>query len=131
MPDSDNCESVDDQLRDLRSSISDLGYQIDSFKAKTAAALGLGVFLLLLSTLAAYDSFNGRQAIWQTVGIGREALWWISVVGSCAALGLLVYGLFRVKRSDTNASARLEQMEQRYAELIEQKTHLQKTGEIG
>ena len=41
MVDSDKVESLDAQLNDLRSGISDLGYQIDSYKTKTAAALGI------------------------------------------------------------------------------------------
>src|SRR5438876_1092041 len=49
MPDPDNIKFLDTQLEEMRSDISDLGYQVDSYKTKTAAALGGGVFLLLLA----------------------------------------------------------------------------------
>jgi hypothetical protein len=131
MPDSDNCESIDDQLRNLRSNISDLGYEIDSFKAKTAAALGLGVFLLALSALAMFDVLSVKQVVWQMLGVTRDALIWIAAIGGSASVTLLLFGFLRVKRSDTGASTRLEQMEQQYAELVEQKSHSQRTGDIG
>jgi hypothetical protein len=125
MPDSDNCESIDVQLKNLRSSISDLGYEIDSYKATTAAALGFGVFLLLLSAGAAYDLLSSRQLVWQMFGVSREALTWIAAMVGSGAVILLLYGLLRLRRSDTDASARLEQMEQQYAELVERQNHAQ------
>lgn len=124
MPDSDNCESVDAQLRNLRSSISDLGYEVDSFKAKTAAALGLGVFLLLLSAGAAYDLISSKQLVWQLLGISREALTWITAIAGSVAIGLLLYGLLLTKGADSDARTRLEQMEEEYAELVERQNSL-------
>ena len=126
MPDPDNSESIDDQLRNLRSNISDLGYEIDSFKAQTAGALGLGVFLLLLAALAAYDLFSGKQVVWQMLGVSRAALRWIAGAIGGVSVILLLYGLLRIKRSDNEASARLEQMEQQYAELVERQSLLAK-----
>ena len=126
MPDSDNRESIDVQLRNLRSNISDLGYEVDSFKAKSAAALGLGVFLLLLSAGAAYDLISSKQLVWQMLGVSREALTWTTVVVGCAAIGLLAYGLFLMKGADSDARARLEQMEEEYAELVERQDLLAK-----
>jgi hypothetical protein len=129
MPDPENYESIDDQLRNLRSNISDLGYEIDSFKAQTAGALGLGVFLLLLAALVAYDLFSGKQVVWQMLGVSRAALRWIAgVIGGIGVI-LLSYGLLRIKRSDNEASARLEQMEQQYAELVERQTYSQETSD--
>jgi|SRR5215510_3946311 len=119
MPDSDNCESIDVQLRNLRSSISDLGYEVDSFKAKIAAALGLGVFLLLLSAGAAYDLFSTKQLVWQMLGVSREALTWITAIAGSVAIGLLLYGFLLMRGADSDARARLEQMEEQYAELVE------------
>ena len=124
MPDSDNCESIDVQLRNLRSSISDLGYKVDSFRAKTAAALGLGVFLLLLSAGAGYDLISARQLVWQMLGVSREALTWITAIAGSVAIGLLSYGLLLTKGADSDARARLEQMEEEYAELVERQNSL-------
>jgi len=130
MLDPDNCESIDDQLRNLRSNISDLGYEIDSFKAQTAGALGLGVFLVLLAALAAYDLFSGKQVVWQMLGVSRAALSWIAGAIGGVSVILLLYGLLRIKRSDNEAGARLEQMEQQYAELVERQSLLAKTGDL-
>jgi hypothetical protein len=129
MPDPENYESIDDQLRNLRSNISDLGYEIDSFKAQTAGALGLGVFLLLLAALVAYDLVSGKQVVWQMLGVSRAALRWIAGVIGGTAVIFLSYGLLRIKRSDNEASARLEQMEQQYAELVERQTYSQETSD--
>ena len=121
MPGPDNFESLDAQLKNLRSSISDLGYQVDSFKTKTAAALGLGVFLLLLAAGAAYDLVTAKRGVWLMLGVGREALVWIaSGLGGIAA-SLLLVGFRRVRRSDDSEKARLEQMEHEYAELVERR----------
>lgn len=119
MGDPDNVDSLDKQLSTLRSGISDLGYQIDSYKAKTAAALGAGVFLSFLAALAAYDLAAGNGGVWLIVGITREALVWMARGLGVAAAILLVAGFRRVRKSDTVIRARLDSMEREYAELIE------------
>ena len=124
MPDSENRESIDVQLQTLRSSISDLGYEVDSFKAKIAGALGLGVFLLLLSAGAAYDLISAKQLVWQMLGVSREALTWITAIAGGVAIGLLWYGLALMKGADSNARAKLEQLEEEYAELVERQNAL-------
>jgi uncharacterized protein YoxC len=118
---SDKSESLDAQLNNLRSTISDLGYQVDSFKTKTAAALGLGVFSLLLAGGAAYDLVAAKSGVWLTLGVAREDLVWIAGGLGAIAFVLLVIGFLRVKRSDGSVKTRLEQMEQEYAELVEQR----------
>lgn len=121
MVDSDKVESLDAQLNDLRSGISDLGYQIDSYKTKTAAALGAGVFLLFLAALAAYDLIAGRRGVWLTVGItGDELTWLASGLGVAATIFLMV-GFRRLRQADTGIRARLDSMEREYAELVERR----------
>lgn len=119
MPDPDIVESVDAQLKNLRSSISDLGYQVDSYKTTTAAALGGGVFLLLLAAGATYDLVTRTGGIWLMLGVTREAFIWITIALGCTALLLLAFGLRRVRETDFALRARLEQMELEYAELLE------------
>jgi hypothetical protein len=119
MVDSDKVESLDAQLSRLRSGISDLGYEIDSYKTKTAAALGLGVFLAFLAALAAYDLAVGKGGVWLTVGITRESLTWLARGLGVTALILLIYGFHRVRRTDTSIRDRLDSMEREYAELLE------------
>lgn len=121
MADSDKVESLDAQLNDLRSGISDLGYQIDSYKTKTAAALGAGVFLLFLAALAAYDLIAGKRGVWLMVGISGEALTWLASGLGVAATILLMIGFRRVKHTDTRIRARLDSMEREYAELVERR----------
>ncbi|MEK6406893.1 MAG: hypothetical protein AABN34_08015 [Acidobacteriota bacterium] len=121
MPDPDNVELFDAHLKNLRLGISDLGQQVDSYKTKTAGALGGGIFLLLLAAGAAYDLALRRGGAWQTLGVTRETLIWIvSVVGG-AAIALLLLAFVRVRRRDINLDARLDQMEQEYAELLERR----------
>jgi len=121
MSDPDRTESIDAQLSSLRSSISDLGYQVDSSKTKTAAALGLGVFLLLLAGGAAYDLIAGKRGVWLMLGVTREALIWIAAALGCTGIILMIFGFRRVSRPDLRAKAKLEQMEQEYADLVERR----------
>jgi hypothetical protein len=121
MPDPDNVEFLEAQLRIMRSSISDLGYQLDSYKTKTAAALGGGVFLLLLAAGAAYDLVAGKVGMWLTLGATRESLVWITCGLGAGATILLVFGFLRVRRSEISAKARLEELEQEYANLLERR----------
>jgi hypothetical protein len=121
MSDPDNVEALDAQLKKMHSSISDLGYQVDSYKTKTAAALGGGVFLLLLAAGAAYDLVAGRVGVWLMLGATRETLVWITSGLGAGATILLVFGFRRGRRSEISPKAKLEQMEQEYAELLERR----------
>jgi hypothetical protein len=119
MSDPDTGNSIDAQLSNLRSGISDLGYEIDAYKTRTAAALGAGVFLLLLGAGAAYDLVTGKVGMWSRLGVTHDALIWITIgLGGSATL-LLVVGFRRARRADVAVRARLEQMELEYAELLE------------
>lgn len=121
MPDSDNVEFLDAQLKNLRSSISDLGYQVDSYKTKTAGALGAGVFLLFLAAGAAYDLVAGKGGVWLILGVTRESLVWIASGLGISATILLMLGFRRVRLSDTGVRAKLDLMEREYAELLERR----------
>jgi len=112
--------SIDSQLKNLRLSISDLGHQIDSYKTKSAASAGAGVFLLLLAALAAYDLLTGKSEVWKVQGLSREGLFWIAAAFGAGALILLAYALARTRRRDRSLDDKLDRMEQDYAELIEQ-----------
>lgn len=119
MPHSESAESIDIRLRKLRAGISDLGHQIDSYKAKTAGAFGAGVFLFLLAAGAVYDLIAGRSAVWLARGATRETIPWIASGLGAASIVLLVLALARIKRRDTALDGKLEQMEKEYAELLE------------
>jgi hypothetical protein len=121
MVDSDKVEPLDAQLSDLRSAISDLGYQIDSYKTKTAAALGAGVFLLFLAALAAYDLIAGKRGVWLMVGITGDELTWLASGLGVAATFFLMVGFRRLRQTDSGIRARLDSMEREYAELVERR----------
>jgi hypothetical protein len=121
MPDPNDVEFLEAQLKKMRSTISDLGYQVDSYKTKTAAALGGGVFLLLLAAGAVYDLVAGKVGMWLTLGATRETLVWITSGLGAGATILLVFGFRRVQRSEISAKAKLEELEQEYADLLERR----------
>jgi len=121
MPDPGIVESLDAQIENLRSSISDLGYEVDSYKTRTGAALGGGVFLLLLGAGAAYDLATNNGGTWLMLGVSREAFVWMTIFLGGGATILLMLGFLRVRGSDEALRARLEQMELEYAELLDRR----------
>ena len=121
MSDSDEHETLDSRLKNLRSGISDLAYQIDTYRSKTAAALGAGVFLSFLATLAAYDLVTGKGGVWLALGITRETLVWLARGVGVTAVILLMVGFRRVRLTDAGVRERLDLMEREYSELLERK----------
>jgi hypothetical protein len=119
-----NVASIDAQLNILRSSISELGHQIDSYKTKSAAAAGAGVFLLLLAALAAYDLSTGKSEVWRVQGLSREILVGTAIAFGSGAITLLIYAVARMRRQDHSLDAKLDLMEQEYAELNEQRSRI-------
>src|SRR5262249_16627590 len=88
-------QSQNDRIRDLGSDIRDLGHEIDSRKAGIAAAMGGGVFLLLLAVGAFYDLASGNTSIWNVIGASRDAVWLVAIVLVIAGAGLLAWGVMR------------------------------------
>lgn len=128
MLDADSVDSLDDQLDELRSSISDLGYQVDAYKTKTAAALGAGVFFLFLAALGAYDLVASNGGVWLNLGLSHENVVWISSALGAGAVILLILGFLRVRASDNGVRAKLERMEREYAKLLERRDGARRTG---
>jgi hypothetical protein len=97
------------RLNDLRSRISDTGEQIDRHNAKTAAALGGGVFLGLLAAGAGYDVANGKGGLWLALGISQPSLVWLAIGLASACLILLtaagVHHRSRDRRRESNLAA--------------------------
>src|SRR5262245_57867454 len=89
-----------DRIRELRSDIRDLGYEIDSRKAAIAAAMGGGVFLLLLAAGAFYDLVSGNTSIWNIVGASRNVIWLVAGLLAAAGAGLLALGVVRHRLRD-------------------------------
>lgn len=115
---------TDAELQSLRSQISDLGYQIDSYKAKKAAAFGLGVFLLMLAIGAVYDLVTGNSGVWMMLGVSRDSLNWIAAGLGVVSLTLLGIGAGLIVRRDKSLPARLDEMERNYAELLDARNQM-------
>jgi hypothetical protein len=121
MPHPERAEPIDAELMSLRSRISDLAYKIDIHKTKTGAALGAGLFALLLAAGAGYDLIEGKAAAWSMVGVTRSTLTLIALALAFTGVLLLTIGLLRVTHRDTSRDIELDKMEQEYADLLEVK----------
>ncbi|HEX8183195.1 MAG TPA: hypothetical protein VF747_00540 [Blastocatellia bacterium] len=118
--------SVDTQLTQLRSQISDLGFELDSQKSGIAASMGAGVFLLLLGVIAGYDLFKGNAGIWSPLGVTRDLLLFIACGLGAAGVALLIQGLIRQRRRDREPEARLAELEEEYSRLLDHREAISK-----
>lgn len=115
---------VDRRIRELREQISDAGQEVDSYKARTAAALGGGVFLLLLALGAWYEILAGSPSIWTAIGLTRTGFYFIAGALAASSLGLLALAWIRERRRDLAREARLDELEEEFADLVERKNSI-------
>ena len=113
-------ESVQERRRELKSRIEELGGRVDSYKARTAAAMGAGVFILLIAGGAVYDHFTKNRSVWGTLGVSRDGLSWVAGGLVLAGASLLAIGVFRGRRRDTVPNSKLAELENELAELREE-----------
>ncbi|MCI0487000.1 MAG: hypothetical protein L0229_10410 [Blastocatellia bacterium] len=113
--------SIEDRLKDLRSRISEDAQAIDTYKAKTAAAMGGGVFLFLLAAVPAYDLLTGNTSLWFMLDITRDQLYWIAGALSLTSLLLLAMAAMRERQRDRAREIRLDELEEEFARLLERK----------
>ena len=118
---------IEERLKDLRSRISDEGQEIDAYKARTAAATGGGIFLLLLAAGSIYDLFTGNASIWSALDITPEHLYLIAGGLTGASLTLFAIAALRERRRDRSREERLVEMEQEFAQLLERKDAISQT----
>lgn len=111
--------SIDKQLIELRSQISDLGYEVDLYKTGIAASMGGGIFLLLLAAGAGYDLITGRESIWSPIGVTHDLLMFIAWALGVAGVVLLIQGFARQRRRDRDRENRLAELERRYSRLLD------------
>lgn len=78
--------------------------------------------MLLVAAGACYDLFAGKSAAWSMIGMTHQTLVLIALGLVVGAILLLLIGLVRVMRRDSNLDIKLDQMEQEYAELLELKS---------
>jgi len=116
-------QTQNDRIRELRSHISNLGYEIDSRKTGVAAAMGGGVFLLLLAAGAFYDLASRNTSIWDIIGASREVIWVIAILLGVAGGGLIAWGVARHLWRDSGAEEQLAKMQIEYEELRDRETN--------
>ena len=118
----DESDSTEKQIIQVRSRISDLGFELDAEKAGLGLAMGAGVFLILLAALAGYDLMTGQAGVWIAVGITRDTL--NLVAYGCGGVGaaLIAYALIRRLRRDRKRDAELAELEQEYSRLLDHKS---------
>lgn len=119
---SDRFDTDNKRVMALRSSISELGEQLDSYKSATAGALGGAAFLLLLAACGAYDLAAGKSGIWLAVGLSGESVRWLTGLLAAAGVLLLGLGLFRQVGRDRSRESRLAEMEEELAVLSNGRT---------
>lgn len=123
---SDDLNSIDKRIIEVRSRISDLGFEIDSEKTSAALAMGAGVFLILLAALACYDLLSGKAGIWLAVGITRDRLEWIAYGCGAAAAVLMIQAIARRIKRDRSRETELAELEQEHTRLLERKDSISK-----
>jgi len=104
-------------IKTLRSDIRDLGDEVDAYQAKTALAMGAGVFLLLLGLGGLYDLINHNTSVRGALGISQVTFTFVVIVLSGTGAVLMLLGLFRRWRRDLERESRLVRMQEELARL--------------
>jgi membrane protein implicated in regulation of membrane protease activity len=112
---------IRERAAQLEARIRELGSEVDDYRAKTAAALGGGVFLLLLAAGAAYDLIAGNAFVWLALGISSNALAGIAVLLGVGGAFLLRTAAARERNRDRQLEARLASLEEELMNLLERK----------
>ena len=108
-------------MKELRSLISEEGQVVDSYKATTAAALGAGVFLGLLALGGGYEIVADNARLWLGLGITHSMIYWITGILAFASLALFAIATLRERQRDRNREARLDELENELADLLDRK----------
>lgn len=120
-------QRIESQIADVRNQISDLGSELDTFKAKKAGAMGGGVFLLLLALIAAYDLLNGKSNLWLAVGISGQLLKVIAIGLALTALSLFSLAAYLEKTRDRSREAKLTALQDELETLLLRQSTLETT----
>jgi hypothetical protein len=112
---------MDARIKQLRRKIDDLGYEIDAYKSRTAAAMGGGLFLLLLAAGALYDLATGNASIQFALGIARDQFYLLALALTVSSLALIATGIVRQRRRDRWREAELDELERELADMIERR----------
>ncbi|MEW6208987.1 MAG: hypothetical protein AB1631_11515 [Acidobacteriota bacterium] len=114
-------DHIDARIKQLRRKIDDLGYEIDAYKNRTAAAMGGGLFLLLLAAGALYDIATGNASIQFALGIGRDQFYMLAAALAASSIALIATGIVRERKRDRAREEKLDEFERELADMIERR----------
>lgn len=107
-----------DRVAALQDGIRELGDQVDSYKARTAAVLAGAAFVLLLALGGAYDLTSGNAAVWSAIGLTETQVNWVTIGLAVSGILLLFTAFIRRRNYDPTPDVRLEEMEVELAEIL-------------
>lgn len=114
-------DQIDARIKQLRLKIDDLGYEIDAYKSRTAAAMGGGLFLLLLAAGALYDLVTGNASIQFAIGMTRYQFYLLAFALAASSIALVATGIVRQGKRDRSREAKLDELERELADMLERK----------
>jgi len=111
--------SLKERTAALKSDISTLGGHVDAYKAKTAGALGGGVFLMLLAAGGTYDLINHNDSLRSAVGVSAGVFEAVVIAVGVIGLLLMLTAVCRELRRDPTHQLRLEELERELADHLD------------
>lgn len=111
-------------MSELRSRINEMGDEADLQRAKTAAALGGGVFALLLALGGIYDLATGNASVRIALNVSREVFTVINIALAVLAVALLALALIRERSRNRLREEELDALEEEFARLLDHKNTL-------
>lgn len=112
-------DQIEARIKQLRLKIDDAGYEIDAYKSKTAAAMGGGLFLLLLAAGAVYDLVTGNASIQFALGVTRYQFYLLAFALAASSITLIATGIARQEKRDRSREAKLDELERELADMLE------------
>jgi hypothetical protein len=122
--DPEKLDSIEKRINELHLLIKDSGGQADLYKAKTAGALGGGVFTLMLALGAAYDLATGNSSVQIGLGVSKNMFIAITIALAVSSLALFALAAMRERRRNSEQTANLEELEEELAQLLDKKKSL-------
>lgn len=114
-------DQIEARIKQLHLKIDDIGYEIDAYKSKTAAAMGGGLFLLLLAAGALYDLATDNASIQFALGVTRYQFYLLAFALAASSISLIATGIVRQGKRDRNREAKLDELERELADMLERK----------
>lgn len=117
-------QSIEKRLNELRPLITEMGDRADSLRAKTAGALGGGVFTLLLALGGVYDLATGNASVQIGLGVSKSMFTFITIALTVLSLALLAIAMLRLRPGNRGLESKLDELEEEFAQLLERKKSL-------